>query len=210
MISLTGWKDTSCIEGIDLNQNSLDIQDFETNYLNTGKVNLPIHNLIVQPGTTTYFTGIGDSGSVIGEGKDLMWDFSTSDDEVSAPTGFKRKRLDFSFLDEVSIRDGIISYSNKLFKSYIDLYIICPEGSWYLDNAGNSVQASEDTIILHYVSHKHLFGTVSAGDRLDPDRCSNKIPTNYKFRIEITVPSSDNSSNGSVALKIFRDRTVIL
>ena len=59
--------------------------------------------------TTTCFTGIGDSAEGIGDGKEFSWDFSNDDDIVEAPSGMKRKRIEFKFLDSVWIKEGTLN-----------------------------------------------------------------------------------------------------
>lgn len=48
------------------------------------------------------------------------------------------------------------------------------------------------------------------GDELNSETTSSAIPPNYKFWLEVTVPESDNLSNGWVEIELYRKRTVIL
>ena len=213
------WKDTSKVKGINIEQNDLDKQDFENNY--KPYANKPIEpksddgKTIVRAesrplGTTTVFTGQADSDNNIGDGKILAWDFSNNNDLVDAPNGYKRKRIEFKFIDSVWIKEGTIYYHNVLKNSYVDFYVVCPAGQYYYDNNNNLKQATSDTIISHYVIHHPIQDNVPMGDELNTESCSSEIPSTYKFWIDVTVPDSDNQSNGHIELEIFRKRTVIL
>jgi hypothetical protein len=161
---------------------------------------------------TTYFTMQGDdiNNSLIGGGTDLKWDFSNSTNDVTAPTNFKRKRIEFRFIDGIRVKEGTIYWKDKLFGSYIDLFVICPSGQYYLDNTGTPQLADEDTIIDHFVNHHFIMDTCIMGDELNTEAASLEIPSAYKFRLEITVPDSDNISKGYVSIEIYRRRTVVL
>ncbi|RLI54443.1 MAG: hypothetical protein DRP09_13040 [Candidatus Thorarchaeota archaeon] len=161
---------------------------------------------------TTVFTGVGDSDSNIGDGKSLTWDFSNDDDLVTdgVPEGYKRKRIEFKFLDSVWIKDGTVFFFNAKKGSYADIYIVCPAGYYYYDNNGVPHLATEDTPIAHYVSRYPIQGDCPMGDELNSETCSSEIPNYYKFWLEITVPDSDTASNGAVVLEMYRRRTLVL
>ena len=163
-------------------------------------------------GTTTWFTGAGDVAGDIGGGKELAWDFSNDDDIIAMPSGEsgKRKRLEFSFIDYIHVKDGKIYFHNAIKDSYIEFHVVCPDGQYYYDNNNNLQQADGDTIISTYVNKQRFQGTCPMGDELVAEVCSGQIPSYYKFWIDVTVPSSDNSSNGYVRLEVYRTRTVIL
>lgn len=159
---------------------------------------------------TTVFTCRGDSGSNIGDGKIIAWDFSNDDDEISAPEGYKRKRLEFSFLDGIYVKEGACYHFDSPKGCYVDFYIVCPDGQYYYDNNGDLKQASVDMVIHHYVNHHFIQGSVPMGDELNTESCSQSIPNNYKFWVDVTTPDSDVNSNGFISLEIYRERTVIL
>jgi len=198
-----------------------DIQDFETNF--KSKANKLI-NPVAEDGKiyvraetrpiecTTVFTTVGDSASNIGDGKDLAWDFSTDDDIITdgVPQGYKRKRIEFRFLDDVYIKDGAIYFFNALKGSYVDLKVVCPAGQYYRDNNGIPHLATQDTVVAHYVKKHRIQGDCPMGDELNSETTSSAIPPNYKFWLEVTVPESDNLSNGWVEIELYRKRTVIL
>jgi hypothetical protein len=163
--------------------------------------------------TSTWFSGAGDkttSTQEIGGGKLLKWNFANTDDDVTPPTGFKRKRLEFAFIDNIWVKDGGVYFKNSLFGSYLDFMIICPEGQYYRNNAGTIVQATADTVISKYVNKHFITGDCPMGDELNTESCSTEIPSNYKFWIDITVPDTDSTSTGHVTLEFYRTRSVIL
>ena len=158
---------------------------------------------------TTIFTGVGDNVE-IGDGKMLIWDFSNDDDLVTPPTNCKRKRLEFNFLDSVYIKEGTIYIKDAPKGCYLDFYIVCPAGQYYLDNNDILRLAEMDTITAHFVAKHHMQGSVPMGDELNTETCSEEIPNNYKFWIDITTPDTDNTSSGSISLELYRKRTVVL
>ena len=87
---------------------------------------------------------------------------------------------------------------------------MCPAGQYYVDNNKVPVQASVDTPIVHYVIRHPLQGTVPMGDELNTETCSDELPNNYKFWVEVTVPEADVISNGVISLELYRRRTTIL
>jgi len=163
-------------------------------------------------GTTTHFTSVADSDINIGNGIELFWDFSNDDDILSMPSGSssKRKRIEFKFLDSIWMKEGTLYFHNTKKRSYIDFYVVCPEGEYYYDNDGESQQATEDTPIISYGTHLYIQGDCPMGDELNTESCSEEIKNNYKFWLDITVPNTDDDSNGYVILEVFRERTVIL
>lgn len=161
-------------------------------------------------GKTTYFTMRGDSATDIGDGKTLSWDFGTSDDEISAPAGFKRKRLEFQFIDPVNIKEGTIYAFNAPFGAYLDFYVVCPDGEVYLDNNGDPQTAIGDTPVQKFVNHHKINSSFAMGDELNTEAASEEIPINYKFWIDITSSSTDITSQGYISLELYRARTIIL
>lgn len=215
------FKITSTVKGIDEEQNISDREDFEDNYKNLAntpsKPRSEDSKEIVRAESrpldcTTVFTSRGDSDTEIGEGKILSWDFSNDDDIVEMPSGsgMKRKRIEFKFLDDIYLKDGAVYFFNTKKGSYGDVYVVCPAGQYYLKNDGTPAIATEDTIVAYYMVHMMIQGDCPMGDEFNTEACSEKLPKNYKFRIDITVPEDDNNSNGYINLEIFRKRTVIL
>ena len=195
-----------------------DVVDFETNY--KADANKPIQERypdgrpIIRSesrpqGCTTMFTMTGDN-AVIGDGTEIKWDFSDTDNDVTPPTGFKKKRIKFSFLDSVWIKEGCIYFHNCLKGSYINLYVVCPTGGYYKKNDGTVAQATEDTIIHNYVNKHFVQGTCQMGDELNTETSSDELYSYLEFWLDITVPDSDATSNGYVEIELYRARTRIL
>lgn len=166
---------------------------------------------------TTYFTTSGDLGKagdsdiIIGGGNRIAWDFSNDDDEIeTGDSDFKRKRIELSFADTIYVKEGTVYFYNKLKGSYVDFYVVCPTGYYYYKNDKTPAQASEDTVIAHYMIKHPMQGSVPMGDELNTETCSSGIPNYYKFWCEITVPIEDTESNGYMEMEIYRERTVIL
>lgn len=200
-----------------------DQQDFEDNY--KSEANKPLHPItpdsktkvvsVSRPdGTTTCFTTCGDDtvANTIGTGKRVEWDFSNSNDEIATPpTGKKVKRIEFQFIDPVYMKEGTIYFFNAVKNSYVDFWVVCPDGEIYLDNDGSPQVASGDVLINHWVIKHPIQGDVPMGDELNTEAAQETpVPTNYKLRAEICVPDTDNTSNGCVELELYRTRTVVL
>jgi hypothetical protein len=198
---------------------SSEITDFETNYKSDSNKPIiprsidsrPIVRVDSRPiDWTIAWTGRSDSANGVFDGKETAWDFSNNDDLVTAPSGYKRKRIEFFYIDEVRIKDGTLFYFNKLKGSYFDIFMICPDGEYYYDNDGVLQQATEDTKVYNYLSHIKLFDSTVDGFKFDSEGCTDPIPTTYKFWMEITVPDTDSSSHGHMTIEMFRKRTMIL
>lgn len=199
-----------------------DQEDFENNYKVTS--NLPISptdsegKAYVRAESrpldmTTYFTMAGDKMDApvdIGEGAELKWDFSNTLNDIAAPTGFKRKRIEFQFLDEIRLKEGTIYFYNSTKDTYLSLQVVCSAGQYYLDNNGSPVLAAVDTSVDKFVNKYFISGTFPGGDELNTEAASASIPATYKFWLEITTPDTDNASYGHASVEIYRRRTRIL
>jgi hypothetical protein len=176
---------------------------------------------------TTNFTMRGDSLTGIGDGKVMKWDFSNSDDDVTAPENFKRKRIEVGFSDEVWVKEGTLYFKDAPKGSYLDMYVVCKTGGYYVDPNGTIpasalgkdgdemyTQATEDTIVTHYVNHHLMVDTVLIGDELNTEGAMEdalpKQQQGYMIWIEITTPDSDSTSYGHADLELYRKRTVLL
>lgn len=161
---------------------------------------------------TTYFTCAGDSTTEIGNGKKLCWDFSNTDDDNTddVPTGYKKKRIEFKFLDAFNIKEGAIYFQNAKQGTYIELSVVCPSGSYYLNNNGTPALASEDTQIDKFVNNHFIYGNCNLGDELNTEASSSEIPAHYKLWVEVFTLTTDNDSFGHVSLEIYRNRTRVL
>ena len=201
-----------------------DQKDFEDNY--KGTCNRPMHPVTADGksytraesrplDTTTYFTMqgdygyAGDSDFAIGGGTVLEWDAGADQDFQAIDSNFKRKVITFTFGDSVWVKEGAIYFHNAAKGSYLDFYSFCPPGGYYLGNDGSVKQAADHTLIDHFVIHHKFQGTCQMGDELNTECCSDEIPYYIYHQLWITVPISDEQSNGYVCLELYRARTVI-
>ena len=161
---------------------------------------------------TTYFCMIGDSASNIGDGTELSWNFANDNDLIISDSNIKRKRVEFTFIDDINIKEGTIYWMNAPFGSYIDLKVVCPAGAYYLANDKTPRYAAVDTPIDHFVSHHMLIDNCPMGDELNTEEASMEIPNYFKYWLEITVPVVTGIENfkGFASLEIYRPRTVVL
>ena len=197
---------------------SSDTNDFETNY--KSKCNVCLYDASGKEYSrtesrpldcTTYFSGAGDIVGNIGEGKEIEWDFSNDEDIISGGrTGYKKKRIEFKFIDVVYIKSGVLYYKDVPKDCHIDFYVVCPMGNYYYDNNNVPRLATVDTAIARYINKHHASGTCSGDKAIDPESCSSQIPSTYKFWLDIETELGDNVSSGSVTLMIYRKRTLIL
>ena len=167
--------------------------------------------------STSYFSMRGDGDTGIGDGAILHWDFSNSDDIVtdslstSIPTGHKRKRIKLVFNDEIWIKEGTLYVDSAPHGLYVDMWVVCPEGGWYLDRSGGPHLATQPVMIFHYVNHHRMFGSCSMGDELNTEAANeNAIPSGYEVWVEITTLDSDANSKGNGELELYRMRSCLL
>ena len=166
---------------------------------------------------TSYFSMRGDSETGIGDGTLMHWDFSNSDNIVTdsittqIPSGHKRKRFILTFVDSIWIKEGTLYFDGAPHGCYLDFWVVCPQGGYYLDGDGVPHQATADTPISHYVNTHMIFGTCQMGDELNTEAANeNAIPPGYELWAEVTTPNSDTSSKGNSELEIYRVRTCLL
>jgi len=200
---------------------SSDLAQWEGNY--KAKADIPIKPLtedgkemvmsVSRPiGYNTFFTCAGDTQDEIGAGQEISWDFSNSENDIATPSGsgLKRKKIEFSFIDNVYLKEGSIYWQNAKKGSYIDIQVVCPAGYYYLKNDGTLTQAQQDTIIHKFANHHLFFGDCPMGDELNTEACSAEIPNYMKYQVIVTVPDSDTNSNGHISVELYRKRAVIL
>jgi hypothetical protein len=166
---------------------------------------------------TTQFTTKGDSATVLGEGNQMFWDFSNNDDEVTdsittaVPASHTRKRIKLSFADDVWLKEGTIYWKDAPKGCYIDFWVICPDGEYYINRAGTPTLATADTPITHYVNGHRIFDSCAMGDELNTEGAmEDAMPNNYELWLEVTTPDSDNTSYGHALMELYRDRTHLL
>lgn len=184
-------------------------------------------------GFTSSFISRDDTLTGIGDGSPLIWDFSNSDNIVTdsltfpVPSGYKRKRVEIGFSEKIYIKEGTIYFFNAPKGQYLDMYVVCKQGSVYEDSNGQIpgsaigldptktyTQATQDTPITHYVNTLFMQGTCPMGDELNTEGATEaSLPTKaqgYVIWFEVTTPDSDNESNGVVQMEIYRKRTILL
>lgn len=170
-------------------------------------------------GTHTVFTTAGDDlqNNLIGEGTPWIFDFENSEHEVTdsitrpVPDGFKKKRIIAKFLDPVWLKEGTIYFDDAKKGTYVDLWVVCPVGQYYLKNDGTPALASVPTPVIHYVIHHRIYGNANMGDELNTEAApTDPLPTNYELYIEVVTPNSDESTYALCELEIYRTRSVVL
>lgn len=167
------------------------------------------------------FSCAGDdlTNHIIGGGKKFSWDFSNDDDLITAPEGFKRKRIDVRFMDGIYMKEGTMYFFNALKGSYVDFMLAVPTGAYYekkfidSDNAvyKTLAQATEETVIAQWVFNYMIEGSAPMGDELNTEACSDDlVPENIIWRIEVTSPDITGIADfhGHFGLEFYRGRTV--
>ena len=173
----------------------------------------------------TVFTGAGDDieNNIIGGGQTLSWDFSDSEnDDPNPPTGFKRKRVRWNYLDGVYMKEGAAYFYNAPKGTYMDFYLIAPQGAYYekiyYDRATNKstrvlAQALDgEAYVTHWVIHYMIEGDCPMGDELNTEAASDIIaPQEYIWEIVVTVPEVTNYEDfhGHVILECYRPRSIV-
>lgn len=158
-----------------------------------------------------YFAGASDTAEQTGNGEPIQWDFSNDTNLIAAPEGFKRKRVELTFNDEVWLKEGKIYWKEVTQGSYIDFYVVCKAGNYYYHSNGTPDYAFSDVIVEHYIAHKLFFGDCACGELLHTETAQALgMPTGYKIWVDITVPDSDVSSFGSGLISMYRMHNNIL
>jgi hypothetical protein len=139
----------------------------------------------------------GDNSSVIGDGKELKWDFSNSTDDITegVPEGFKRKRIEFDFNAPIYVKEGSLYWKDAPFGSYVDIRIVLK---------------SPEVVLAHYANKHFMMDSCAIGDELNTEQASNQIPTACKFWLDVTVPdvTGYTSFKGFAELELYRATTV--
>jgi hypothetical protein len=159
---------------------------------------------------TTVFTGRADSDNNIGDGRLFMWRFDNDDDLIEQNSNYKRKRLEFKFLDPIYLKEGTLFYRDAPMGAYMDVYIVCPAGGYYYSNDGSPRLAAVDTPIAHYIVHQMMYQTNCYGREFRTEACSSQLPSSYKFWIDVTTTPDDVQSMGYVTLVLYRTRSAVL
>jgi hypothetical protein len=173
------------------------------------------------------FAGAGDDtiNRIIGEGTPFSWDFGAGVEDVrwvtsGVPTGFKRQRVDWQFMDGIYMKEGAFYFYNAPKGTYMDMYIVCPAGGYYdkkfVDEYGEITQtfhqAETDVVFGHWVIHYHMEGTCAMGDELNTEASSDILSPEYLiWRAEVTTPDATGYADfhGHFSLEFNRARTVV-
>lgn len=175
----------------------------------------------------TYFTMAGDSTSNIGDGIEMVWDFSNNDyayEGPEVPSGFKAKKLAMKFHCPVHLKDGTIYFFDAPWGSYISMFIGVPADSYYPNPAGTipasalglpgtTMYAYTSVGIAYqkYVNKHHMFGNCPMGDELNAEGAAvNAVPIGWHVCGLIVTPTSDNVSKGYGSLEMYRCHTMLL
>jgi len=168
---------------------------------------------------TTCFTTCGDlpaQGSippVIGGGDRLDWDASVSEQWTTegAPSGMKQRKVDIQFCDSIWLKEGTVYFNNGPKGGYVDMEVLCPPGGYYMYLGEVKLNDTGDWLVVnHYVIKSTIEGDAPMGDELNTETCSEEIPSYMKFRMTITIPTSDVNSHGVVQMEVYRKRTVVV
>lgn len=197
-----------------------DQTDFETNYKPNINKAIEQHNVHGRKatvsssrpiGTKTTFTGRGDDPVLgIGKGTICEWDASTTGDWVDdVPNGTKTKTIDIKFNEDIWIKEGCIYFFNAPKGCYADLHVVAPAGSYVPDGQGGFIQVPVDTTLSKYIIHHMFQGTCPMGDELNTEEAQeNALNSTYLVRIFVTVPITDNVSNGFASFELYRVNTI--
>ena len=176
--------------------------------------------------TQTYFTMAAD-GTSIGDGIELVWDFSNDDNLYTGPEvppGFKAKQLLLKFHCPVYLKDGTVYFFDAPWGQYLTMEICVPPGTYYPNPAGtipasalgfpgNQMYsyASELVPYVRYVNKHRMFGSCPMGGELNAEGASvDPVPIGWYIRGLIITPESDTVSRGYGEIELYRCHTVLL
>lgn len=182
--------------------------------------------------TQTYFTMVGDTVSGIGDGTPMCWDFSNNDDIYNpdalenGPTiasGFKAKRIDLWFNEEIYLKDGTIYFLDATFGTNLSMYITVPAGNYYphsngsipasalgLPGDGKYEYAVKDVLFASYVMRHHMLGDCPMGDELNAEGAQVEgIPIGWYITGLIITNEDNNSFKGCGSLEMYRPHTIV-
>jgi hypothetical protein len=217
-----GMKDMSFSEGIDC------IRKIQVPTLRDPQGRWRVRADSIPTNYDVQFTGSGDNLTTreICGGEPLYWNFHGDEHEVTegVPSGYRRKRIDFQFIDGVYVKDGIIKYVGAPPSSYIDMMLVCPTGYYYdkkwVDDGGNISwtyhEATEDTVFACWVNKFWIYGdddctlgTETASDILAPEYLIWRIEITAPADMPDTVPFHDITGlHGTCIFQLYRARTI--
>lgn len=187
--------------------------------------------------TETYFSGRGDTASGIGDGAQMIWDFSDSntvfytyDPTSNGPRydGFDVAQIDITYTDPIYIKEGAIYFYDAPWQSFIAMLVVVPAGNYY-PNPYGPIPASalglsgvdmyaysySDVYYTHYTNMHHMYGSCPMGDELNSEGCSmNSMPPGWLIRVLVGAPTGEGAGDppfrGYAYLEMYRERTVVL
>ena len=160
----------------------------------------------------------GYAYAAIGCGKCVFeWDFSKDEPDNSSSSSSQTPETndpdtitkEISFCDPVHIKDGTLVFSDGKLDSTADMYVVCPAGYYYKDNAGGLHMASEDLVVEHYVIDQRMLGWANMGITFDVESRSKPLFPGYKIRL-VVKRGSATILRGYARLEINRQRTIIM
>jgi len=173
-----------------------------------------------QEGTYLYFTGKGDDtvNQVVGGGIPLIIDNSGNTNLT--------KSIEFSFIDDVFMKDGIIFWENAVLGDNVTLEIYLPANTYYktphstgnfdfvdgqyVANAtwtGEYLALPVDYTLQRFVNSVPIMGTNNVGTLLesaDVDILSKEL----KFRAKLESPDRNQNLKIAFVMEMYRKSTV--
>lgn len=231
---LSETEETTLVSGIMPNHDGEPIAEIKPPTMADGR---PLVRSDTRPlNTATYFTMSGDTASGIGNGTDLMWDFTPDSGFTTIsgpitlscggqiPEGYKAQIIDMSFVDPIYLKDGTIYFYDAPWGQMAVMSILVPQGNYFPNEhgsipsealglaAGNHYSyAATDTIYYRYVNKHFMYGSCPMGDELNAEGAMvDALPPGWFVRAAILTPVSDNVSKGYAEFEMYRHRTVLL
>jgi len=185
--------------------------------------------------TQTYFTSCGDDmvSYRLGEGKELVWDFSNDDDlydpndfenPVPVASGLKAKIIHLQFFEDTYLKDGTLFFFDAPWGAYASMYIVIPSGSYYpnpygsipasaLGLSGNLMYAyaTKNVFFACYVNKQHMYSSCPMGDELNAEGCQiDPTPTGWYISAIIANPENDSTMKGYGSFEMYRGTIYLL
>lgn len=177
--------------------------------------------------TSTVFTMQGDDSTSIGNGVELIWDFSNDDDLYDGPevpSGFKCKQMLISFATEVHLKDGMLFFFDAPWGSYVTMDVAVPPNNFYPNPTGPYTSAmlglsgtlnyahsgNEIITFQRFVNKYRITGTCNIGTALDAEGCTTKpMPIGWYLCGRVYTPISDNVSKGYASMEMYRSFSIL-
>jgi hypothetical protein len=138
----------------------------------------------------------------IADGTKAIWDFSADNTNP--------KTFNLPFCDPVHIKDGKVLYMQGDKNCKIDVYVVCPQGGYYLDNNKSiKVATTGEVVIDHYVVEQTCYGDVPMGIDFIVEARSKALPNYYFVRFVVDNGGTAANFRGSITLELNRQRTSV-